>query len=62
MTEIQLSDEAIQALKLLAKGPGSLPDHPETGILWTRRYVMGSPARTHITQAGKAFITKHMAD
>jgi hypothetical protein len=62
MTEIQLSEEAIEALKLMAKEPGSLPNHPETEILWTRRYVMGSPARTHITQAGKAFITKHMAN
>jgi hypothetical protein len=62
MTEIQLSEEAVAALKLLAKEPGSLPNQPETEILWTLRYVMGSPVRTHITQAGKAFIIKRMAN
>jgi len=58
MTENQLSELALDHLRQLAKTPGSLPDLPGLEILWQRRFVMGSKARTHITQSGKAFILK----
>jgi hypothetical protein len=62
MTKIQLSEEAIEALKLLAKAPGALPYGPELQVLWDIRFVMGNHERTHITQRGKAFITALMAN
>jgi hypothetical protein len=60
MTDIDLPAEALDVLKRLAKGPGSLPASPDTAMLWEIRYVMGSPANAHITSRGKSFILKLM--
>lgn len=56
MTDTDLTAEALDALKRLAKGPGQLPTSPDTAVLWEIRYVMGSPSNAHITQRGKAFV------
>jgi hypothetical protein len=62
MTDIHLSDAAVAALKLVAKGPRSLPYAPELQILWDVRFVMGNHERTHITQRGKVFVAALMAN
>jgi hypothetical protein len=57
MTDVQFSDEAIELLKLLAKGPGAVSPGSAWDELAPIRFIMGDHKRTHITQRGKVFIT-----
>jgi hypothetical protein len=62
MTDIQFSGEAFEVLKSLAKGPGSVPASRAWDEIAAVRFIMGDHVHTHITQRGKSFITKLIAN
>jgi hypothetical protein len=63
MSELHLTDGAIEHLMALAKRTGAeTHETSEMQALWDNKFIMGSHARTHITAQGKKFILQLMQD
>jgi hypothetical protein len=56
MMDVSLTDEALELLKLLEKGAKHTPEGPALEQLRQHNLVMGSPAKTHITQQGVRYL------
>lgn len=56
MMDVSLTDEALELLKLLEKGAKHTPDGTALEQLRQHKFVMGSPAKTHITQKGVRYL------
>jgi hypothetical protein len=56
MMDVLLTDEALELLKLLEKGAKHTPEGNALQQLRENQFVMGSPAKTHITQQGVRYL------
>ena len=56
MMDVFLTDEALELLKLLEKGAKHTPEGAALEQLRQHKFVMGSPAKTHITQQGVRYL------
>jgi len=56
MMDVSLTDEALELLKLLEKGAKHTPEGAALELLRENHFVMGSPAKTHITQQGVRYL------
>ena len=56
MMDVFLTDEALELLKLLEKRAKHTPEGAELEQLRDHHFVMGSPAKTHITQQGVRYL------
>jgi hypothetical protein len=56
MTIEELTPEAVALMRSLINNPQAVPDSPLLQLLFADRIVMGSPAKVHLTAAGKRLL------
>lgn len=61
MTIEELTPEAVAILRSLVNNPQPVEDSPLLHLLMSDRTVMGSPAKVHLTAAGKRLLAAYEA-